>query len=1035
MRRKNMLYPHKEEPKLKEALFRAPSSEYRGTPFWAWNGKLDDATLGEQIDMLQRMGLGGFHMHVRTGMDAPYLDKTFMGHIRYCVQRAKEKGMLAWLYDEDRWPSGAAGGIVTANHPEYAMQYLLFTTEPYAEGQQITDSRPGWGQQTLRRENGRLLAVYDIVLNADGTLRSACRVGKDDPAQGTKWYAYVEHTTDDPWFNDHPYVDLLNREAVAEFLRVTYDTYDREFHGDFGKAIPAIFTDEPTVARKRGLAFAAARGDAFIPWTDALPAAFEKRCGRELLEALPELFWELPDGLLSRGRYAFYDVVSDLFADSFCRQIGNWCRAHGLPFTGHLYGETPLWHLAHCTGDAMRCYGHFDIPGMDMLCDRHEYNTAKQVQSIVRQDGKQGMMSELYGVTGWDYDFRGYKLQGDWQAALGVTVRVPHLTWMTMKGEAKRDYPASIGYQSPWWDQFSMVEDHFARLNTALTRGKARVRVAVVHPIETYWLYCGPAEQTQVLRAQLEDQFAKLTEYLLFGLIDFDFLSEAALPTQCPAGGAPLRVGEMAYDAVIVCGCRTLRQTTLDRLAAFQNAGGRLIFIGGFPDYVDAVTSDAVRSVYDRAQRVGFEQAAILNSLEGCRFLDIRTEGGVPADRFLYQHRVDGEAEWLFIANGKNPVSPDVEDRPRYRIALRGEYALTEYDTLTGEIRPLPARYEKGQTIFERTMYLHDSLLLLLEKGRGTLAAPIEQTERGTPKLLLHPVDVTLDEPNMLLLDMAEFALNDGPWQPLEELLRIDNLARAQLGIPLRCKEVVQPYKVVPEPITNHLRLRFTIPSEITATGLHLALEDAAETEITWNGQAVTSQPDGWYVDRSIETVPLPPLAEGENVLEVRVPIGRRTNLECMYLLGDFGVRVNGVEKTVIAPIRRLGFGSVVEQGLPFYTGNVNYHFTLDVHGPYTLRVPAWRGGLVKVLVDGQDAGNIAFSPYERVLDGLAPGKHQVTLKLYGTRQNGFAQLHHIPGIYFYQSPDSWRSTGDRWTYEYQFKPMGILKSPEIYGG
>ena len=58
---------------------------------------------------------------------------------------------------------------------------------------------------------------------------------------------------------------------------------------------------------------------------------------------------------------------------------------------------------------------------------------------------------------------------------------------------------------------------------------------------------------------------------------------------------------------------------------------------------------------------------------------------------------------------------------------------------------------------------------------------------------------------------------------------------------------------------------------------------------------------------------------------------------------------------------------------------------------------------------------------------------NEIVLKLYGTRQNGFAQLHHIPGIYFYQSPDSWRSVGDRWTYEYQFKPMGILKSPEIY--
>jgi hypothetical protein len=98
------------------------------------------------------------------------------------------------------------------------------------------------------------------------------------------------------------------------------------------------------------------------------------------------------------------------------------------------------------------------------------------------------------------------------------------------------------------------------------------------------------------------------------------------------------------------------------------------------------------------------------------------------------------------------------------------------------------------------------------------------------------------------------------------------------------------------------------------------------------------------------------------------------------------------------------------------------------------IRVPYYRGGLVKVLVDGEDKGNIAFSPYEKEITGLTPGSHSVTLKLYGVRQNGFAQLHFIPGIYFYQSPNSWRSAGDRWCYEYQFKPMGILKSPEIYG-
>ncbi len=69
----------------------------------------------------------------------------------------------------------------------------------------------------------------------------------------------------------------------------------------------------------------------------------------------------------------------------------------------------------------------------------------------MHQYGREAMMSELYGVTDWDFDFRGHKFHGDWQAALGVTLRVPHLSWVSMAGEAKRDYPASINYQVPWY--------------------------------------------------------------------------------------------------------------------------------------------------------------------------------------------------------------------------------------------------------------------------------------------------------------------------------------------------------------------------------------------------------------------------------------------------------------------------------------------------------------------------------------------------------------------------------------------------------
>lgn len=1093
-----MLYEKNQTEHISRELFRNPSSEYRGTPFWAWNGRLDRDRLTEQIQVFKKMGLGGFHMHVRTGMDSPYLEEEFMDSIRHCIEKAGEMDMLAWLYDEDRWPSGTAGGRVTAGRPEYARKSLLFTTNPYEECAfpEPAAPEPGRGQENIRQENGRLLAVYDILLDRDGKLEGAYRVSKEEPAEegAARWYAYMEYASADPWFNNQAYVDTLNPEAIAEFIRITHEAYARNVGEHFGKLAPAIFTDEPQFTPRGCLDFADEAKDVFLPWTTGLPEAYRQAYGEELLDALPELFWERADGRLSTARWRFQNLVTDLFVESYCEQIGSWCREHGIYLTGHVMGEGSLYDQTQAVGDAMRCYPSFGLPGMDMLCDFHEYTTAKQVQSMVRQTGAEGMLSELYGVTGWDYDFRGYKLQGDWQAALGVTVRVPHLAWYTMKGEAKRDYPASISYQSPWWEEFSMVEDHFARLNVALTRGKALVKVAVLHPIETYWLYFGPGDQTAALREQMDAQFAHLAEVLLFGGIDFDYLCEARLPEQCAGGACPLQVGEMAYETVIVPPIRTIRSGTLRILTDFAEKGGKLIFLGDCPDYVDARPSDAAAALYGKGIRCGLLDSAILSLVEGQRFLHIQKTDGRRAEGLLHQLRREESGDrWLFVCNGRNPASPDVDSAGGLRFTLKGDFKVTLYDTMTGDVLPLPVRHDKGRTILERPWYIHESMLLLLEEeeqmepadsgkektgafsGCHVGSAPAchrGETEKnregadedgscgsakGNPghkavaegicgnaggmaawdgaeaDILPGEVDIALQEPNMLLLDMAEYALDDGEYYSEDELLRIDNHARRELGIPLRRKEVVQPYLVEAGEPEHTLHLRFRIPSEIGAAGLKLGLECPETSEIRVNGIPVPPVGSGWYVDRDIRTISLPDFVPGENLLEIAVPIGPRTNLENFYLLGDFGVRIGGTVKTLTAPVRKIGWGDIASQGLPFYTGNLTYRTKVRSRGDFTVRVPQYRGGLVKILVDGKVCGNIAFSPYTLRVR-CAPGEHRVEWKLYGTRQNGFAQLHHTQGVYFYQSPNSWRSAGDLWSYEYRLKPAGILKSPEVAG-
>ena len=67
------LYKNHMKEKLTEEQFQNPTSEYRGAPFWAWNNKLDRDQLLRQIEYFKEMGMGGFHIHCRAGLDTPYM--------------------------------------------------------------------------------------------------------------------------------------------------------------------------------------------------------------------------------------------------------------------------------------------------------------------------------------------------------------------------------------------------------------------------------------------------------------------------------------------------------------------------------------------------------------------------------------------------------------------------------------------------------------------------------------------------------------------------------------------------------------------------------------------------------------------------------------------------------------------------------------------------------------------------------------------------------------------------------------------------
>ncbi len=698
-----MFYIKNEEEKLAPELFKNPAREYRGTPFWSWNTKVNKKQIEDTLSELKKMGMGGAHIHCRTGMDLPYLGREFMDMVKYAHEKANELDMLTWLYDEDRWPSGAAGGLVTKDL-QYRMRFLVLSPVELPENIVTDEVSLEASAKAVRSGNRRFLARYAVKLE-DGFLKEYQYIRKEETLQAgyEEWFAYLEVSGNSAWYNNQAYLNTLDKKAVERFIQVTHEAYYRELGEHFGDTVPAIFTDEPQFSTKTMMGFAAGRETVTVPYTDDFEETYYKAYKESFLEHLPEIFWDLPENEISTVRYHYHDHICERFTSAFADTVGGWCREHNIMLVGHMMQEPTLYSQTSALGEAMRSYRSFGVPGIDMLCDRRELTTAKQAQSASHQYGCPGVLSELYGVTNWDFDFRGHKMAGDWQAALGVTIRVHHLTWTSMAGEAKRDYPAPIGYQSPWYEEYSLIEDYFARLNTALTRGSAEVRVGVIHPVESYWLYWGTREKTEGIRKEMDQNFLQLTKWLLYGLIDFDFIAESLLPELQPMEEtAPdkqgFQAGKMKYDVILVPNCVTLRRTTLERLSTFAGNGGKVIFTGNIPEYVNAVKSQEVIQLAENCTKITFNERELLNALSPYRFVEVRNRDGSRTDNMLYQLRTDKNGKWLFLTHSEKPQNPDIPVKEALSIIVEGLWEITKYDAMSGTITICASQRQKGRT-------------------------------------------------------------------------------------------------------------------------------------------------------------------------------------------------------------------------------------------------------------------------------------------------------------------------------------------------
>ena len=1024
--------------------FASPPSPYRGKPFWAWNGKLEESELRRQVRVFQRMGLGGFFMHSRVGLDTAYLGKEWFQGVRACIDEAKKTGLEAWLYDEDRWPSGAAGGLVTKN-PKYRQRHLK--VDRFENPKDFK-----WTSATLAAFTARVGGASAAGVQP---LKKGARVKALDAGQSILAFS-VEVEKPSPWYNGYTYLDTLSHEAVRQYIRVTHEAYRREVGKSFGPLVPGIFTDEPNYGWLP---------DTAVPWTAKLPAVFRERYGYDLVAHLVELFYDVDGQAVSRARWSFADCITFLFVDAFSRQIGEWCAKNGLLFTGHVLAEETLRSQTICVGSCMRHYEHMQAPGMDLLTERsRQYATAKQVTSAARQFGWKWRLSEVYGCTGWDFSFESHKAVGDWEAALGINLRCQHLAWYTMLAEAKRDYPAAIFYQSPWWEMYRTVEDYFARLTVAMTRGLEVRDLLVIHPVESMWTLRKIGWLKDEATSAYDRMLDELGDSLLQEQIDFDYGDEELLSRHArvaKAGDAAptLRVGKAAYKAVLVPPLRTMRSTTLALLKKFAAAGGTVVFAGAVAGHVDALPSPAVAEFAATCAKAPAKGKAVADAVAIARRLTITDPAGAAIAPALYLLREDKNALYLFIVNTSHlPRTGGVDDvlaRDRRAafpdVRIRGfagcKGAPVELDPTTGKTCAAEASAQGDGWEIRTSLPRLASRLFVIPKKAGPAAAPRPKALRNVAAETLAPArwDIALSEANNLVLDRPRFHIGKGAWQGPEEILRVDSKVRDALGIAHRGGAMVQPWAQEKPRSAKKVAVSLSYNFEVQALpsgDLDLAIEKPERYRVAVNGAAVATDAEcGWWVDKSLRKLPIDPallrVGANEITLECSYDV-THPGFEVVYLLGDFGTAIDGTKVAITAPPTSLTVGDWVGQGLAFYSGSVAYRQTIRPKvGPgqrLFVRVGDYRGAAVRVLVDGKSAGVIAWEPPELDITDAVAGREQADLavEVIGHRRNSHGPHHLSEKWPTWTGPGEYVASGDRWFDGYQLVPCGLMAPPQL---
>jgi len=473
--------------------------------FWSINDRLNLKILQQQLLEFQNAGLDGVIFHPRYYPNTPaYLSEEFLDIVSQTIIYAKEIGLTFWLYDENGWPSGTAGGKVLEAMPDSTCEWLVF------EPKKRSESR------------------FD-----PSDIRIHSKTG----------------------------VNSLNPENVTTFIDITYEGYKQGLSAEAFDYVAGFFSDEVGFLNSEDLL-----NDNTLPWSQEIETLYAEKYGESIMPHLYKLFIFDEGSEIIKQRY--WELLTDLLAQTFYQPINKWCEENGKLYTMHLKGEENIFFQMAYGGSSFQNLKQVSVPGIDAL-ERFPGNNyyPRIASSLAKQFGDGRCLCETMGGSGWGVNPESFMEYVKGLIDCGINHFVFHLSQYELKASAIRDWPPSMPFHLSWKEAFPHVLASLRVYEQRNGEETEKIRTLIIAPTRGVMRQYTP-DQATVLNIHNGDrvpntkagiiskQFNALVESCHRAGILFDVTEERMIEQYARFFDDYIQLGNMRYDQVIVAeGC------------------------------------------------------------------------------------------------------------------------------------------------------------------------------------------------------------------------------------------------------------------------------------------------------------------------------------------------------------------------------------------------------------------------------------------------------------------------------------------------